>query len=215
MAYIGYSRTLKPVLVVKDLGMHLDLHISYDDYISKLSSTCINKLCQISRVKESFDKKTLILLIEALAINKLLYCSSVWANTSSKNLKKLQTVQNFACRIITSIKKFDHVTPGLQELNWLSIENLLIYKDTLMTYKCLNNLAPSYLANKFTKRSDIHDCQTRNNHCLNIPSYKTTAGQRTFHYRAVKIWNGIDDELKEISELKVFKEKLKEHFLNS
>ena len=87
-----------------------------------------------------------------------------------------------------------------------------------MTYKCLNNLVPSYLANKFTKRSDIHKIhkaiQTRNNHCLNIPSYKTTAGERTFHYRAVKIWNGIDDELKEISELKVFKEKLKEHFLN-
>ena len=122
----------------------------------------------------------------------------------------MQTVQNFACGIITSIKKFDHVTPGLQELNWLSIENLLIYKDTLM-----NNLAPSYLANKFTKRFDIHDCQTRNNYCLDIPSYETTAGQRAFHYRAVKIWNGIDDELKEISELKVFKEKLKEHFLNS
>jgi hypothetical protein len=75
------------------LGMHLDLHLSYDDHISKLSSTCINKLCQISRVKESFDKKTLIiLLIEALVINKLLHSSSVWANTSSKNLKKLQTV---------------------------------------------------------------------------------------------------------------------------
>ncbi len=111
-------------------------------------------------------KKTLLLFIEALVINKLLYSSSVWANTSSKNLKKLQTVQNFACRIITGIKKFDHVTSGLQELNWLSIENLLIYKDTIMAYKCLNNLAPSYLANKFTKRSDIHNCQTRNNHCL-------------------------------------------------
>ena len=120
------GKTLKPVSVARDLGMHLDLHLSYDDHISKLSSTCINKLCQISRVKESFDKKTLILLIEALVINKLLNSSSVWANTSSKNLKKLQTVQNFACRIITSIKKFDHVTPGLQELNWLSIEDYIL-----------------------------------------------------------------------------------------
>jgi hypothetical protein len=51
------GKTLKPVSVAKDLGMHLDLHLSYDDHISKLSSTCINKLCQISRVKESFDKK--------------------------------------------------------------------------------------------------------------------------------------------------------------
>jgi hypothetical protein len=55
---------------------------------------------------------------------------------------------------------------------------------------------------------------TRNNYCLNIPSYKTTAGQRKFH-RAVKIWNDIDDELKKIPELKVFKKKLKEHLLNS
>ena len=56
-----------------------------------------------------------------MVINKLLYSSSVWANTSSKNLKKLQTVQNFACRIITTIKKMDHVTPGLQELLKLAI----------------------------------------------------------------------------------------------
>ena len=68
------GKTLEPVPVAKDLGMHLDLHLSYDDHISKLSSTsCINKLCQISRVKESFDKKPLILLNEALVINKLLY----------------------------------------------------------------------------------------------------------------------------------------------
>jgi hypothetical protein len=84
-----------------------------------------------------------------------------------------------------------------------------------MAYKCLNILAPSYLANKFTKRSDIHNCQIRNNYCLNIPSSKTTTGQRTFHYRAVKIWNDIDDELKKIQELKVFKKKLKEHLLHS
>ncbi len=89
------------------------------------------------------ETKTLILLIEALVNNKLLYSSSVWANTSSKNLKKLQTVQNFACQIIMGIKRFDHVTPGCQELNWLSIENLLIYKETKTAYKCLNNLVPS------------------------------------------------------------------------
>ena len=84
-----------------------------------------------------------------------------------------------------------------------------------MAYKCLNNLAPSYLANKFTKRSDIHNCQTRNNYCLNIPSFKTTAGQRTFHYIAQLRYETILIELKKVPELKVFKKKLKEHFLNS
>jgi hypothetical protein len=67
--FLGKTSTLEPVPVAKDLGMHLDLHLSYDDHIPKLSLTCINKLCQISRVKESFDKKPLILLNEALVIN--------------------------------------------------------------------------------------------------------------------------------------------------
>ena len=67
------GKTLKPVSVAKDLGMHLDLHLSYDDHISKLSPTCIKKLCQICRVKESFDKKTLISLIEALVNNNCCY----------------------------------------------------------------------------------------------------------------------------------------------
>ena len=208
------GETLRPVPVAKDLGMQLDLHLSYDEHISKLSSTCIKRLCQINRVKESFDKETLSLIIEALVINKLLYCSNVWANTSSSNLKKLQTVQNFACRIITNIKKFDHVTPGYLQLKWLTIDKLLIYKDAVMAYKCLNNLAPSYLTKKFIKRSDIHNCQTRNNHNLDIPSYKSATGQRTFYYRAVKIWNELDDDLKNISELKRFKKKLKEYLLN-
>ena len=83
-----------------------------------------------------------------------------------------------------------------------------------MAYKCLNNLAPSYLTKKFIKRSDIHNCQTRNNHNLDIPSYKSATGQRTFYYRAVKIWNELDDDLKNISELKRFKKKLKEYLLN-
>jgi hypothetical protein len=33
-----------------------------------------------------------------LVINKLTYDSTIWSNTSAKNIKKLQTVQNFAAR---------------------------------------------------------------------------------------------------------------------
>jgi hypothetical protein len=106
-----------------------------------------------------------------LVINKLTYGSTIWSNASAKNIKKLQTVQNFAARIITKVTKFDHITditPSLQELNWLPIELLLLYRDTIMEYKCLNNLAPSYLTNTFVKRSDIHNRPTRNHDSLDI-----------------------------------------------
>ena len=164
-------------------------------------------------MKDSFDVKTLQSIVEMLVINKLTYRSTIWSNTSAKNIKKLQTVQNFAARIITKVRKFDHITLSLQELNRLPIELLLLYRDTIMAYMCFNNLAPSYLTNKFVKRSDIDNRPTRYRDSLDIPSFKTSSGQRTFYYRAVKIWNDLDSELKQITNLDKFKKKLKEQLI--
>ena len=33
---------------------------------------------------------------------------------------------------------------------------------------------------------------------LHVPQYKTASGQRSFRYRAVKIWNTTDDNLKNL-----------------
>jgi hypothetical protein len=144
-------------------------------------------------------------------MSKLLYCSSVWVNTSGKNIVKLQKVQNFACRIVCNIQKYDHVSPAIRQLNWLPIKQQLEYKDTVMAYK----LTPPYLCDKFVKRSELHSRQTRNNNQLDIPLFRTASGQRTFYYRAVKIWNSLENELREIQSLKRFKRKLKTCLLDS
>ena len=68
----------------------------------------------------------------------------------------------------------------------------LLYRDTILTFKCINGLAPSYLCDKLEKRNEIHDRDIRNNKKLQIPQYRTTCGQRTFKYRATKIWNALD-----------------------
>ena len=145
------------------------------------------KLCQMNRVKNSFDGKTLEQLISSLVFNKMLYCSTVWSNTSTINIKKLQLVQNFACKIVTKTRKFDHVTPLLRELNWLSIDQLLFFRATVMTYKCMNHLAPSYLSSKFVKRSDIHNRRTRNREALQIPFFRSASGQRSFAFRGARL----------------------------
>ena len=124
MSFLG--ATLKPVTSAKDLGVILDLHLTYDHHISKTVSSCISKLYQINRVKESFDKETLKLLITSLVFSKMLYCSTVWSNTSTQNINKLQSIQNFASKIVTNSRKFDHVTPLLRHLNWLPVKQLLL-----------------------------------------------------------------------------------------
>ena len=82
-----------------------------------------------------------------------------------------------------------------------------------MMYKCVNEFAPHYLSDLFTKRSHIHQRDTRSHDLLQIPLYKTSAGQRSFHYRGVTIWNDLDIKFKKLDSLKTFKNELKRSML--
>ena len=53
----------------------------------------MNQLVQIDRIQQLLDKKTLLLLTNSFVFSKLFSCSSVWGNTSKRNLHKLQLVQ--------------------------------------------------------------------------------------------------------------------------
>ena len=63
---------------------------------------------QINRIKHVLDMQTLITVINTLVFSKLYYCSNVWANTTGKDINKLQSVQNFACHIVSGARKYDH-----------------------------------------------------------------------------------------------------------
>ena len=48
----------------------------------------------------------------------------------------LQTVQKFAAQIVSGMRKFDHVTPILKQLQWLPIIKQLAVRDATMVFKC-------------------------------------------------------------------------------
>ena len=166
-----FDKEIRPVLNAEDLGMLLDSRLSYDEQITSVVSTCIAGLCQINRVKHILDKRTLTHIINALIFSSMYYCSSVWSNTAKKNITKLQGVQNFAARIVTGTRKYDHVTPVLQRLGWLSVQDMFNFRDAVMTFECTKVLAPPYLSKKFELRSELHNVNTRYKNDLNIPLY--------------------------------------------
>ena len=136
------GKTIEPVSSARDLCVILDSHMKYDEHISKLVSSCMSKLCQINRLKHVFAQQTLIFILESLVLNKLFYCSSVWTNTTAKNIMKLQLIQNFTARIITNTNKYDHITPVLTDLGWLTVDQHLQYRDSILMFKCINDIAP-------------------------------------------------------------------------
>lgn len=205
------GKKIDPVPVAKDLGVIIDSCLNYNEHITKTSSSCIYKLIMINRIKHLLDKKTLLLLIHSFVLTKLFYCSTVWSNTSKKNKNKLQLVQNFAARIVLGLRKFDHISQGLRTLGWLNIDKKLFFNDSVMMYKCMHESTPTYLTQKFRKRSDIHSRATRHAQDLDLPKCRLAAGQRSFVFRGSKIWNGLPESIKNAKNIKDFKKRLIKH----
>ena len=68
----------------KNLKVTMDCNLTYDEHVTQVTTECMGSLCQINRVKYLFDRRTLVTITDSLIFGKLLYCSSVWANTTKK-----------------------------------------------------------------------------------------------------------------------------------
>ena len=124
--------------------------------------------------------------INSIVFSKLFYCSVVWAGTYKQNIHKLQLMQNFAARILTDTGIYDHITPALKALGWLTIEKQLWLRAVAVMYKFVNNLVPAYISCKTGTRSNAHAYNLRNSEDLNLPGCRTVAAQSGFFYRAAK-----------------------------
>ena len=56
-------------------------------------------------------------------------------------------IQNMGCRVISNLKKHDHVSNAMKELDWLKVQEQIQYKVLVTMYHCVNGLAPSFLTN--------------------------------------------------------------------
>ena len=210
------GKELTPAKSAKDLSVILDPNLTYEDHTTKTVSTCMS-VCQTNRVKHVLDMDTLTIVVNCVVFSKLFYCSYVLINTTESNLDKVQKVQNCACRLISGVKKFDHITPVLRVMLWLPIRQQLYYRNAAIAFNCVTACAPDNsdsITDQFIKRSDVSTRTARSSKKLQIAFLKSATGKRSLYYRTVRIWNALDPLLKFSSTLQESKHKITEHFIN-
>ena len=90
-------------------------------------------------------------------------------------------VQNCAARLIMCRNKYDHITPILKELNWIPMQQRIIFKILLITYKALNDLAPIYISNLLNKYVPLTQLRSSSQYLIDVLSSNLkTYGDRAF-----------------------------------
>ena len=136
------------------------------------------------------------------------YCNGLLFGLSKAQIAKLQCVQNAAARFILGTGKFSHITPALHQLHWLPVSLRIGYKILLLTFKCIYGLAPTYLSELISiKSNSLHNLRSTGKLLLDHPQGKmlTTLGARSFSAAAPKLWNSLPVELRQATSLNSFK----------
>ena len=105
--------------------------------------------------------------------SRLDYCNSLYVRMSDTNFAKLQRVQNSLARIVTSTRKYDHITPVLNRLHWLPVRQRVMYKTAMLTYKSLNTGQPEHLSVLLSDYTPSHQLRSSDHQLLSQPTDNT------------------------------------------
>ena len=147
------------------------------------------------------------MLYHSLIESRLRYCNTVWGNCSSDLKNQLQRLQDRAARIITKGYDADNL---LAQLGFLNVQQLIDFDTAVMVHKTLHNTAPSYFSGMFREVKTVHNHNTRGSwHGIFPTHHNLKTGLRSFSHYGCSVWNGIDRDVQEITNIEYFKKNLK------
>lgn len=137
------------------------------------------------------------------------YCSEVWDTLGESLSKRLQKLQNRSARLIMFMNNDTPHQVALNALGWKSLKMQRKETKSKQMFKILNKMAPSCLADIFTKKQDVTNYNLRGSSTsLQLPLPKTENGKRSFSYDGPKVCNSLPEYMRKAQSLNEFKSKI-------
>jgi len=206
---VGES-TIETTQKIRNLGVLFDPQMQMIDHVNNVCKRGYYQLKKIRQVRKYLDNNSAEELVHSFVTSNIDYCNALLYGTPKCVTNKLQKLQNTAARVICNASKYDHATPLLKSLHWLPVKQRIQYKIALLTYKCLNDLAPDYLCDLIERYKPSRSLRSSQQLLLNVPRCRTiTLGPRAFTSAAPRIWNGLPNDVRCSKTLESFKGQLK------
>ena len=194
---------------IRILGVQLDATLSMDKQVTTIVKACNYHTRALKHVRKCLTLESTKTIAYGLVSARLDYCNSLLIGTSRSNLDKLQHVQNTLARVVRQSTWRSSTKPMLQKLHWLPINERIIYKTALISFKTITDNRPMYLKELLIRHSPSRQLRSSDQFLLNKPFFRTMAARRSFGYSAPSVWNNLTLATRQATSLEDFKRRLK------
>ena len=190
--------TVEEIQRVKNLGLVMDRHLSFEPHVNQLVAKCSGLLIGLSHARHRLPRDVMPTLVNGLVISLIRYCLPVYGNSSAQSVTRIQKLLNFCARVVSGRRKREHVSDVLKELSWLPAQELVTFR-TLCTLKTImTNGQPEDLVKQFRAVRTVRtERSTRQDDLLIVPPIRSESGRRRFAHRAAQEYNALSPDIRE------------------
>ena len=105
----------------RDLDVVIDSQLSLSAQVAAVCRSGYYQLRQLRPHIRSMSAEAVKTLVQAFISCRLDYCNSLFYGIADGLMSRLQSVQNATARLVSDARRYDQITPVLQELHWLPI----------------------------------------------------------------------------------------------
>jgi len=113
---------------VCDLGVIFGSRLTMSDQVAAACRSGYYQLRQLRSVVLLLSVHGATAVVHAFISCLLDYCNSLLTGVNDGLLRRLQSVQNAAARLVTGMRRCEHITPVLRQLHWLPVRQRIRYK---------------------------------------------------------------------------------------
>lgn len=199
---------------IKILGFTLDENIRFRNHVSSIIKKCYVPLKLIYQNINILNFKVRKKLCETLVMSIVKYGLIVYYSCLDVyNKNRVQRIQNYCCRLIYNLRKYDHVSRNIYELLWLKISFLYNFTLANMIYSITSTSTPPYLKEKLIPRNSLHSVDLRNTAHFSMARFRSAMFQRSFSFNSVHVYNDIPQWIKDQKNKVRFKSELHAYYL--
>ena len=195
------------------LGVVIDENVSWKEHIIIIHNKISKNIGLLYKAKQLLNQTCLKYIYFSFIHSYLSYANVAWCSTNVTKIDKLLIKQKHALRIIGNVDRFSHTKPLFIKFNILNVFQLNLYQILIFMFKVNKKMAPTLFNSFLEKINHLYPTRFSENNYIQPKTYYSIT-KFSIANRGPKLWNTLlNNELKTISSIKQFKNKLKQKLL--